>query len=245
MVPADMQEKIRALIISKAERRIEAEMRQLKEIAQMELEIMNGTFRRDDPKYFYWSHPHLWRPNDKRQGIPFYGYDMFRGYGHIPPMLTKEQEDEYVRQLRAGNQRSPSPRQRGDSKISASSSSQPFKKSHIPSSSIDLLSGNESPTEKNSKNDISDSEARKNKFYARERARAYDQSIKNDILYCGREGSMNITYDPFYHGPYHPYYHPSYYPYGYTLDENGKPVPAEKSPRRESGKPDVGNHGGQ
>ena len=43
------------------------------------------------------------------------------------------------------------------------------------------------------------------KFYARERARAYDASIKSDILLCGRENSMNITYDPYYHGPYHPY----------------------------------------
>ena len=44
------------------------------------------------------------------------------------------------------------------------------------------------------------------KIYARERARIYDESIKQDILLSGKEGSMNITYDPFYHGPYHPHY---------------------------------------
>ena len=61
------------------------------------------------------------------------------------------------------------------------------------------------------------------KFYARERARAYDASIKSDILLCGREGSMNITYDPYYHGPYHPYQY-GYYPgaEGYLTEELGK-----------------------
>ena len=152
MVPADMQEKIRNLIVQKAERRIQAEMQQLKEIAQMELEIMNGTFRRDDPKYFPWSQPYLWRANDKKQQTqPYYnwfGYDLHRGYGHIPPMLTKEQEDEYVKQLRANNQRSPSPRQRLDSKISAASGPVPFKRPAIPSGSIDLTNVAEPQIEK-------------------------------------------------------------------------------------------------
>ena len=44
-----------------------------------------------------------------------------------------------------------------------------------------------------------------------QRRRAYDAHLKTDILYSGRAGSMNATFDPrFYHG-----YYGAGYPYGW------------------------------
>jgi hypothetical protein len=51
MVPLEYQEKIRNLILEKAEYRIEKEIKQLKEVAKMEMDIMNGTFNRHDYKH--------------------------------------------------------------------------------------------------------------------------------------------------------------------------------------------------
>ena len=49
----------------------------------------------------------------------------------------------------------------------------------------------------------------------RARMLAYDNSIKTDILLAGRDRSMNITYEPYYHGPYNPTIHgPGGYAYG-------------------------------
>jgi len=50
-----------------------------------------------------------------------------------------------------------------------------------------------------------------------QRRRAYDAHLKTDILYSGRENSMNATFDPFYynHGFNNGYYGNSYYPYGW------------------------------
>tara|TARA_B110000285_G_scaffold216642_1_gene264133 strand:+ start:253 stop:894 length:642 start_codon:yes stop_codon:yes gene_type:complete len=44
----------------------------------------------------------------------------------------------------------------------------------------------------------------------RARMLAYDNSIKTDILLAGRDRSMNITYEPYYHGPYNPTLHGGY-----------------------------------
>ena len=43
--------------------------------------------------------------------------------------------------------------------------------------------------------------------------------LKTDILYAGRNTSMNKTYDPYYHGDPRYGYNPSYAPY-YPTDVN-------------------------
>ena len=50
----------------------------------------------------------------------------------------------------------------------------------------------------------------------RARMLAYDNSIKTDILLAGRDRSMNITYEPYYHGPYNPTLHGPGYGAGYA-----------------------------
>jgi len=53
---------------------------------------------------------------------------------------------------------------------------------------------------------------------------AYDNSIKTDILMAGRDRSMNITYEPYYHGPYNPTMHPGA---GYGYGPRGMSPPRE------------------
>jgi len=52
---------------------------------------------------------------------------------------------------------------------------------------------------------------------------AYDNSIKTDILLAGRDRSMNITYEPYYHGPYNPTLHGPASPYAYGPRGMGSP----------------------
>lgn len=56
------------------------------------------------------------------------------------------------------------------------------------------------------------------KMLAEHRRRVYDAQLKADILIHGRDGSMNATYDPYYHDPsFHIYNHNkklAYIPYG-------------------------------
>jgi hypothetical protein len=133
--------------------------------------------------------------------------------------MTKEEEDEYVKKfVKSEQRRSPSrnasPARKTTSKKGSSpgrssprASRSPERSSNVPRSAVDLnVSGDLSPSRQRRYKlvDPAEWDARHVKHIARDRARAYDQSIKHDILFCGRAGSMNITYDPYYHGPLHP-----------------------------------------
>ena len=65
----------------------------------------------------------------------------------------------------------------------------------------------------------------------RARMLAYDNSIKTDILLAGRDRSMNITYEPYYHGPYNPTLHGPGYGPGYAYGPGQSPPrEGERSP---------------
>lgn len=52
------------------------------------------------------------------------------------------------------------------------------------------------------------------KMLAEHRRKVYDAQLKADILIHGRDGSMNATYDPYYHDPaFHIYNHNKKLPY--------------------------------
>lgn len=62
---------------------------------------------------------------------------------------------------------------------------------------------------------VEDRKGKKNEYIVEEadprheavqRRRAYDAHLKTDILYSGRENSMNATFDPFYHNNSYGYY---------------------------------------
>ena len=73
------------------------------------------------------------------------------------------------------------------------------------------------------------------KATVRARMQAYDNSIKTDILLAGRDRSMNITYEPYYHGPYNPTVHGNVAPYGYPGYSPASPKEDEGSPRSSDG----------
>ena len=56
------------------------------------------------------------------------------------------------------------------------------------------------------------------KMLAEHRRKVYDAQLKADILIHGRDGSMNATYDPYYHDPSFHFYNNNkklaYLPYG-------------------------------
>ena len=73
------------------------------------------------------------------------------------------------------------------------------------------------------------------KATVRTRMQAYDNSIKTDILLAGRDRSMNITYEPYYHGPYNPTIHGNGAPYGYPGYSPATRIEDQGSPRSSEG----------
>lgn len=257
MVPLEMQEAIRALIVQKAEARIANELRQLKDMAMYESTVMRGhldqraqedkeakeaydRFVQDQQEYYkqMWT---AWENNIEvtnpavekgkfnkygynypfahpNGGAPYFGgypghypYQPWHpGYGHLPAGLSKEDEDEYVKKfLKSQERQSPSRNTSPARRSPPRGGSSPGRSSYARTSGVDLPLGAELSPARLRRYKIVDPaewEARQAKQNARDRAKAYDQSIKHDILYCGREGSMNITYDPYHHGPFHPYH---------------------------------------
>ena len=64
-----------------------------------------------------------------------------------------------------------------------------------------------------------------------QRRRAYDAHLKTDILYSGREQSMNATFDPFYYNNFG-YWgaHGHNYAYGWRPRAVGRNSELQKSP---------------
>lgn len=214
-VPLNMQEKIRNLIIEKAEKRIAEEMKFLQDQAKHQIEYYQGIVEGVDEKTAFPYHPyfHAYGPGFNRWPYHHayahhpagYHHPYYAGYGHVPYGMTKEQEEEYVNaHLNETRDRS---RSNSPSKAKKAQKKSSPKRAADSEANVDLNDQKKLEQAKLEAGFYSDGAYLhlNPKHYARERARAYDQSIKSDILLCGREGSMNITYDPYYHGPYHPY----------------------------------------
>jgi len=215
MVPAHLQDKIRNLIVEKAESRINQEMQYLQDRAKEQISRFEHTDQNKNQAISF--QPYYDMYGHFGSGQHPYGYPRYAGYGQVPFGMTKEQQEAYTKtaldqtlerprskspQGKTGSQSPKSPKKKVNGKSPIRKNKKAGAESEVPKGTINLADDPQKalieagyPTDYYSNP----------KIYARERARAYDDSIKSDILLCGREGSMNITYDPFYHGPYHPY----------------------------------------
>ena len=200
-------------------------MEMLKEEAQHEIEWWKMS-KTGAPPYDY--HPyagyhgyHGYPYYNGRMGYhpynhPYQGYPYGPGYGHLPyHPLTPEQEKEYLESLQSRESVS-SPNGRGGSpRRSPRKGKSPQKErlSTVPHKNLDLTTDDDVKKYPYYYRAANMKPETFQKHMQRERVRAFDASIKTDILLSGREGSMNITYDPFHHGPYHPYMYAHSYAY--------------------------------
>lgn len=148
-----------------------------------------------------------------------YGYGYYGGpYGYTGGYIPKEAvEEEMVAAAGAStmsNKRTTSPGRK--STVHANYNTDPtvefYKSTPVGTSKEEFVIKNVDPREE-----------------AQARRKAYDLHLKTDILYAGRNTSMNKTYDPYYHGDPRFPYHPAYYGNGYYTHQQAAIAEANES----------------